>query len=84
MKDRSAKFRVEAFDPTRIVLRDLGPWDEHLSVTNDAEGVIEKLSPAPMQRVFCFDSAGSLDELVHDNQGHFVRFAPCTPKEAGL
>jgi hypothetical protein len=27
----------------RIVLKDLGPWDKHLTITNDIEGVIERL-----------------------------------------
>lgn len=73
--ERAARFRVETFEPDRIVIRDLGPWDKHLTVTNDAENVIRRLSPAPRQRVFYYDSLGQLDELVHAN-GAFVRFAP--------
>lgn len=72
---RSAQFRVESFDPERLVIRDLGPWSIFPSVTNDAEGVLKRLSPAPGQRVFYYDSEGQLDELVHEN-GRFVRFAP--------
>lgn len=72
---RSARFRIEKFEVDRIVIRDLGPWDQHLSVTNDAEGVIRQLRPAPQQRVFYYDSMGQLDELVHED-GRFVRFAP--------
>jgi len=70
-----ARFRVEHFSPERIVIRDLGPWSQHMTVTNDAEWVIEKLSPAPLQRVYYYDSEGQLDELLHRNQ-RFVGFAP--------
>lgn len=75
MRDREAKFTVESFDPAQIIIRDVGPWDKHLSVTNDAEGVIARLDPAPMQRVFYYDSEGHLDELVH-RDGKFLKFAP--------
>jgi hypothetical protein len=75
--DESARFRIEQFEPERIVIRDLGPWDKHQTVTNDAEGVIARLMPAPQQRVFYYDSSGRLDELVHES-GRFARFAPAT------
>lgn len=72
--EREARFRIENFEPEQIIIRDLGPWDKHLTVTNDAENVIRRLNPAPKQRVF-YDSMGQLDELVHENHA-FVRFAP--------
>lgn len=72
---RGARFRITSFEPDRIVIRDVGPWSKHKTITNDAEGVIKRLDPAPGQRVFYYDSEGNLDELVHED-GKFVRFAP--------
>lgn len=79
----AARFRIESLTPEHIVIRDVGPWTEHPTVTNDAEGVIRALSPAPMQRVFYYDSEGELDELVH-RDGRFVRFAPGPQRVAGV
>lgn len=68
-----------------LVIRDIGPWDQHPSVTNDAEAVIEELAAAGNlpngRRLFYFDSEGQKDELIHEN-GRFVRFAP-GPQKGG-
>ncbi len=56
-----------------LVIRDVGPWGEHLSVTNDIEHVIEVLFTAGAlycddddsalpRRLFYFDSEGELAE----------------------
>ncbi len=62
-----------------LVIRDVGPWDEHPSVTNAAEEVVEELFAAGKlpegRRLFYFDSEGEQDELVHEG-GVFKRFAP--------
>jgi hypothetical protein len=63
-----------------IVLRDIGPWDEHMTVTNDAEYVVQQLvgsgTLASGQRLFYYDSEGQLDEIVVEN-GRFAGFRPC-------
>ncbi|CAK9251228.1 unnamed protein product [Sphagnum jensenii] len=60
-----------------LVIRDLGPWDQHPTVTNDAEGVVAKLIESgylsPSQRLHYYDSAGQLDELLVEN-GKFAGF----------
>jgi len=65
--------------PERLVIRDLGPWTVHFTVTNDAEGVVERLVAAgelpPGRRLFCYDSDGALDELEVVN-GQFAGFRP--------
>jgi len=64
-----------AGDP--LLIRDLGPWDEHLTITNDPEHVVTKLRSAGMlpfgRRLFYYDSAGILDELVVKD-GKFAGF----------
>lgn len=64
-------------DNDKVTIRDLGPWDYHLSVTNDAEWVVQKMKTLGLasRRLFYYDSVGQLDELVHAD-GRFVRFAP--------
>ena len=62
-----------------VVIRDVGPWDQHLSVTNDAEHVVKQLFQARqisnVCRLFYYDSNGELDELVHKD-GTFLHFSP--------
>ena len=62
-----------------LVIRDVGPWDQHLSVTNDAERVVEELVQRgklpPGRRLFYYDSEGQLDEIVV-RAGRFAGFRP--------
>lgn len=66
--------------PGRVVIRDLGPWDQYKTVTNDAENVVEFLTEAevlkPGDRLFCFDSSGQFDEILVEH-GRFAGFAGC-------
>jgi hypothetical protein len=60
-----------------LVIRDVGPWDEHLTVTNDAERVVEDLIfqglLPPGRRLIYYDSEGELTETLIEN-GKFVGF----------
>ena len=58
-----------------LVIRDVGPWDQRLTITNDAEYVVERLAPrlAEGQRLFYFDSENVLTELVV-KEGKFAGF----------
>lgn len=73
--DRHARFDIiESRDA--VLIRDLGPWDKHLTVTNDAEWVVEHLaSMLEGRRLFYIDSSGAKDELVVKD-GKFAGFAP--------
>jgi hypothetical protein len=74
--ERHASFYVETDACDRIVIRDLGPWDEHPTVTNDAEWVVSQLVPlVGSRRLYYYDSEGELDELVIRG-GRFAGFAP--------
>lgn len=62
-----------------LVIRDLGPWDRYVSVTNDAEAVVAELTTAGKlptgRRLFYYDSDGIKDEIIHQG-GIFLAFAP--------
>jgi len=61
-----------------FVIRDIG-YNNQLSVTNDAEGVVQGLifdkELAPGQRLLYYDTDGNLDELKIKD-GKFAGFAP--------
>jgi hypothetical protein len=67
-----------------LVIRDVGPWDQHPSVTNDAEGVIAELHLSghlPADRLlFYYDSDGLLDQILLDAAGSFAGFALTGPR----
>jgi hypothetical protein len=62
-----------------LVIQDVGPWDRHLTVTNDAEWVVEQLVREghlpPGRRLFYIDTDGQKDELLVKD-GRFAGFAP--------
>lgn len=61
--------------PDRILIKDLGPWDKHLTVTNGAEIVVEQLAARLNGRKLDYiDSDGQIDQLVVKD-GKFVGFA---------
>lgn len=74
---RHARFRIEEVHADRVVIRDLGPWERHLTVTNDAEAVVALLavcSDLGGRRLLYYDSADELTELLV-RDGLFVGFA---------
>lgn len=75
---RSANFSIIEDTPQRIVLKDIGPWDRHLTITNDAEEVVRRVANRLKgRRLFYYDSEGEMDELLVDQDfGQFVGFAP--------
>lgn len=70
-----ARFIVEQDTPAALTISDVG--SDTMSVTNDAEAVVLYLHGQGMgiRRLFYYDSEGRLDELVHDGNGNFLRFA---------
>lgn len=63
-----------------IVLRDLGPWDRYMTITNAAELVVAELHARnvlkPDKKILYYDSENEMDQLLHDGMGHFRGFAP--------
>ena len=68
--ERHANYAVEMITATRVVIRDMGPWDKHPSVTNDVEWVladlINKHGIDPNVELMYYDSNGDLDIIIHD------------------
>ena len=73
---RSARYAVVEDTAERLVLQDLGPWDKHLSITNDAENVVEGVAVRLKgRRLFYYDTDSKLTELIVDQDfGKFIRF----------
>lgn len=69
-----SRYELVESTPDRIVIRDIGPWDQFKTVTNDAENVVEDhASILHGRRLFYYDSDGDLVELLV-TRGHFVGF----------
>lgn len=79
MKAGRSNIEVVARCDTSITIRDVGPWSQYMTITNNAEAVVSDLWRLGLLktgvRLFYYDSAGELDELLHDD-GVFVGFAP--------
>lgn len=59
-----------------VVIRDVGPWDRHPTVTNAAEEVVAALAPMLRgRRLEYYDSEGNRDQLLV-RDGRFAGFAP--------
>lgn len=65
---RHASWEVVDDHPTHLVVQDVGFHDRQLTITNDAEWVVEqltgKLLEPPGKRLFVYDSLGDLDEFI--------------------
>ena len=71
---RHANYRIVREDSDELIIEDVGPWNEHPTITNDAEWVVEQVAPLLRGRLlFYFDSAGDLDRLVV-RAGRFAGF----------
>lgn len=78
MRTVRANYSIVEVTNTRLVIRDTGPWDINMSVTNDAEAVVESLLPRlGGRRLFYFDSMGDWGELLVKN-GRFAGWGPGT------
>jgi len=74
---QDANWIVVEDTPEKLVIKDVGPWDVHKSITNDAEGVVERLAIILKgRRLMVIDSEGELGELLVDHDfGQFAGFA---------
>ncbi len=77
-----ARYELVREDADGVLIRDLGPWDQHPTVTNAAEQVVAELLPKLRgRRLYYFDSEGQLDELVI-RDGRLAGFAHGGPPGA--
>ena len=74
-----SNFVLVRHEPEKFVLiEDVGPWDQFMSVTNDAENVvIEMAKHYALDRIklFYIDSEGVTSELK-TKDGKFLSYAP--------
>lgn len=74
----AANFVVISNKPGKyLIIKDIGPWDKYMTVTNAAEEVVEFLHSTNLlsnnQRLLYYDSEGDLDELLVSD-GKFAGF----------
>jgi hypothetical protein len=83
MGRHDALFEIVGLSRARIVIRDVGNHREVLTVMNDIEGVIARLTLQGLlpigRRLLYWDSQGELTEAVLDGRGRFVDYAPADP-----
>jgi len=74
-----AHYRIIEDEPEYIIIEDVGPWDQHKTITNDVESVVRELAKGLGDRkLFYVDSSGIIDRiLVLD--GKFNGFSPDKP-----
>lgn len=71
-----AKFEMVSLDAGCVLIRDVGPWDQYLTVTNAAEEVVATLLPMLRgRRLEYIDSEGNRDQILIQD-GKFAGFAP--------
>jgi hypothetical protein len=76
---RQANYEVLQCTWERIVLKDIGPWDHYMTITNAAESVVAEVDRdygIADRKVLYYDSDGELTEFAR--QGWPVRrVCPC-------
>lgn len=55
-----------------LVLRDIGPWDKHMTITNAADEVVSDLIDQGLlndgQKLLYYDTENNLDEIIIENK----------------
>jgi len=78
---REPRFEVLSETKDCVLIRDIGPWDKHPTVTNAAERVVELLAPMLRgRRLEYYDSGGYRDQLLVKD-GKFAGFGLLQQKE---
>lgn len=75
MKNKNPRYDIVENTPELVCIKDIGPWDQHLTVTNGAEIVVKELAKyLNGRRLEYYDSDNRRDELLVCN-GEFNGFA---------
>lgn len=80
------RYNIIQANETCIVLKDMGPWNRYMTITNAAEHVIEDMQRIFIignRRIFYYDSEGELTELLVKD-GRFAGFAPAKKSDIGV
>jgi hypothetical protein len=78
MSETHSRYRVANYEiiedtPIRMVIRDLGPWDQHKTITENAENVVRDLwlnHKLYDRRLFYYDKQGDFGEIKHNAAQH--------------
>ena len=68
-----SNYKILQDNNEKLIIRDIGPWNRYLTVTNDAENVVDDLVKLGFsfenKRLLYYDSMGILSEiLIKDNR----------------
>ncbi len=75
--NRKANYELVRQDNGCVLIRDVGPWDKFLTVTNAAEEVVAELLPMLNgRRLEYIDSLGDRAVLLISKDGKFSGFDP--------
>jgi hypothetical protein len=70
----NVNYRIESSTEDYMLIKDIGPWDRFMTITNAAEEVVKELAPRLAgRRLFYTDSENAVDELLVQN-GSFAGF----------
>lgn len=71
-----ARYKIIEETDDYILIKDLCPWDQYMTVTNDAEEVVAEIAPILNgRRLEYIDSEGRRDQLIVSN-GRFIGYGP--------
>jgi hypothetical protein len=74
MNEWHANYIIIEDAPDRLVLKDIGPWNKFLTVTNDIEWVVSQVAPRLNGRILLYhDSEDRPDRIIVRN-GKFAGF----------
>ena len=74
---RKANYELVEQTEKHVLIRDVGPWDKFLTVTNAAEEVVSELAPMLAgRRLEYIDSEGERAVLLVSKDGKFAGFDP--------
>lgn len=80
MNNNTPRFKVVEETNECVLILDLGPWDQHRTITNGAEAVVLAMAPSLAgRRLEYIDSEGQRDQLLV-RDGRFAGFAPPGPR----
>lgn len=85
MDNRRPSFLIVKRTAQALTIRDVGPWDEHLTVTNGAEQVVEDLLKTgdlvPGQRLFYYGHHRKINKSTSLLDGLQPPFGPSVTRD---
>ena len=73
---QSANYEIVEEDEDCVLIRDVGPWEQRLTITNDAEAVVRKLAWHLNGRRLEYIDSDGFRSRIKVTDGAFAGFAP--------